>query len=80
MINDVMGYESPLYGRVTATLEVLPFDYLDGAKFFPKYSDTDKLIAYGILGGIPRYLNAFSGECSIQENIETQILVSLYFC
>lgn len=74
MINDIMGYESPLYGRTTSTMEVLPFDYLESAKFFPGYSMEDKLIAYGVLGGIPRYLNAFSGKRSIQENIETEIL------
>lgn len=74
MINDIMGYESPLYGRATFSMEVLPFDYLDSAKFFPDYSLEDKLIAYGILGGIPRYLNAFSGECSLQENVAREIL------
>ena len=74
MINDIMGYESPLYGRTTSRMEVLPFDYLESAKFFPSYSMEDKLIAYGVLGGIPRYLNAFSGKRSIQENIETEIL------
>lgn len=74
MINDIMGYESPLYGRATFSMEVLPFDYLDSAKFFPDYSLEDKLIAYGILGGIPCYLSAFSGERSLQENIEREIL------
>ena len=74
MINEIMGYESPLYGRTTSTMEVLPFDYFDSAKFFPNYSIEDKLIAYGVLGGIPRYLNAFSKERSIQENIESEIL------
>lgn len=74
MINDIMGYESPLYGRTTSSMEVLPFDYMDSAKFFPDYSIEDKLIAYGVLGGIPRYLNAFSGKRSIQENIGTEII------
>ena len=74
MINDIMGYESPLYGRVTSSMEIQPFDYLDSAKFFENYSVEDKLIAYGILGGIPRYLNAFSPKSSVKKNIETEIL------
>lgn len=74
MVNEIMGYESPLYGRTTSSMEVLPFDYLDSAKFFPDYATEDKLITYGILGGIPRYLNAFSKESSIQENVEMNIL------
>ncbi|MCD8325658.1 MAG: ATP-binding protein [Lachnospiraceae bacterium] len=74
MINDIMGYESPLFGRSTCSMEVLPFDYLDSAAFFPEYSAENKLIAYGILGGIPRYLNCFSSERSVRENVETAIL------
>ncbi|MCD7981206.1 MAG: ATP-binding protein [Clostridiales bacterium] len=74
MVNSIMGYESPLYGRMTSSMEVLPFDYLDSAKFFPGYSIEEKLTAYGILGGIPRYLNAFSPNRSIQENLEREIL------
>ena len=74
MVNEVMGYKSPLYGRMTASMEVLPFDYLDAAKFFPNYNNEDQLLASGILGGIPRYLNAFSDRHSIAENIRDSIL------
>ncbi|HCT91253.1 MAG TPA: ATP-binding protein [Lachnospiraceae bacterium] len=74
MVNDIMGYKSPLYGRTTGSMEVEPFDYLDSARFFPDYSHEDQLTAYGILGGIPRYLNAFSGDRSIEENIADEIL------
>lgn len=74
MVNEVMGAKSPLYGRTTATREVLPFDYLDSADFFPKYSNEEKLTAYGILGGIPRYLNAFDDARSIEQNISGEIL------
>lgn len=74
MVNEVMGYESPLYGRITESMEVKPFDYLESAEFFPNYSNEDKLIAYGILGGVPRYLNAFDTEKSIQTNIKNEIL------
>ena len=65
MENEIMGYKSPLYGRSTGQLEVLPFDYYDSSLFFEKYSNADKLLAYGILGGIPCYLNAFSDKISI---------------
>lgn len=74
MVNDVMGYKSPLYGRISESMEVKPFDYRESSLFFPKYSYEEKLIAYGILGGVPRYLNAFNPERSIKENIKEQIL------
>ena len=70
MLNDVMGYKSPLYGRITGIMEVMPFDYLESAEFFPNYSKTEKAIAYGILGGVPRYLEAFSSEISLEEKIK----------
>ncbi len=76
MVNEVMGYKSPLYGRITGSMEILPFDYLESAEFFPDYSAEDKLIAYGILGGVPRYLNAFDPGRSIRENIEREVLAN----
>ncbi|MBQ8878464.1 MAG: ATP-binding protein [Lachnospiraceae bacterium] len=74
MENEVMGYKSPLYGRATAQLEVQPFDYFDSGIFFPEYSNEEKLLAYGILGGIPCYLQAFSDKENIQDNIARRIL------
>lgn len=74
MENDIMGRKSPLYDRQTATLEIKPFDYLEASEFFPNYSNQEKLIAYGILGGIPRYLEAFDSTKSIKENIAGKIL------
>lgn len=74
MLNDVMGYKSPLYGRITGNIEVRPFDYLESAEFFPDYSSTEKAMVYGILGGVPRYLEAFSPELSLEENIKNNLL------
>lgn len=74
MENDIMGRKSPLYDRQTAPLEIKPFDYLKASEFFPNYSNQEKLIAYGILGGIPRYLEAFDSTKSIKENIAGKIL------
>lgn len=74
MLNEVMGYKSPLYGRSTGSMEVLPFDYLESAEFFSNYSEEDKLIVYGILGGVPRYLNAFDPKRSLKENLISEIL------
>ncbi len=76
MENEVMGYQSPLYGRSTARLEVEAFDYLKSGEFFPKYTCEEKLLAYGILGGIPCYLQTFHDDKSIQENVVEQILTT----
>ena len=74
MEEDVMGSESPLHDRQTSKMEVKPFDYFESALFFPSYSNEDKIIAYGILGGVPRYLEAFDINKEIDTNIETKIV------
>ena len=74
MESDVMGRKSPLHDRQTSSLEIKPFDYLESSAFFPNYSNEDKLLAYGILGGIPRYLEAFDPNRSMEENIASKII------
>ena len=69
MEKQVLGYQSPLYGRRTAQFKILPFDYMDTGKWFPEYSYSDRALVYGITGGIPMYLEQFSPELTIRENL-----------
>ena len=74
METDIMGSKSPLHDRQTSSMEVTPFDYYDSSLFYPKYSNEQKLTAYGILGGVPRYLEAFDDSLSIEKNIADKII------
>jgi AAA+ ATPase superfamily predicted ATPase len=74
MERGVLSEKSPLYGRLTSQMEVAPFDYYDSSKFFPSYNMEDKIIAYGILGGIPQYLIQSPESQSLRNNIITAIL------
>lgn len=74
MESDIMGVKSPLHDRQTSSMEVLPFDYYESSFFFPTYSYEQKLVTYGILGGVPRYLEAFNEKSSIEENIANSII------
>lgn len=69
MENQVLGYQSPLYGRRTAQFKILPFDYLDTGKWFPDHSYEEKALLYGITGGIPMYLEQFSPDLTLKENL-----------
>ena len=71
---DLLSEKNPLYGRTTGIYKVNPLPYTDALKFFPNYSDEDKLIAYSILGGIPHYLSQFGASLSLEENIKRNIL------
>ena len=76
MVNEVLGYSSPLYGRRTANIELKPLNYLEASKFFPNFSNIDKITAYTILGGIPYYLQIFDDKLSLKENISKYIFDS----
>lgn len=74
MKEEVLGYESPLFGRATNVISLKGFDYKGAAQFFPSYSPEEKCIAYGILGGVPKYLTEFEQNKSIKENITDHIM------
>ena len=74
MESEIMGSKSPLHDRQTSSLEILPFDYLESCLFFPKYTNEQKILAYGILGGVPRYLEAFDDNLSLEQNIADKII------
>ena len=60
MEREVLAERSPLYGRRTGQLRLMPLSYRDSGSFFSQYPTKEKLIAYGVLGGIPAYLNQFA--------------------
>ena len=68
MERQVLGYESPLYGRRTGQLKIYPFDYLTSAKMHPSYTHEEKLTLYGITGGIPEYLSRIDSKLTVFEN------------
>ena len=74
MESDIMGNKSPLHDRQTSSMEVVPFDYYESSQFYPGYTYEQKLITYGILGGVPRYLEAFDDRLTIEENIAGKIV------
>lgn len=74
MEEHVLGYDSPLYGRRTGQLKLKPFTYIESRLFFPHYTNEELLLTYGIIGGIPLYLELFSRYPSIEEAIKELIL------
>ena len=70
----VLSEKSPLYGRATGIYKINELPFNDAIKFFPEYSDEDKLLAYSVLGGIPHYLRQFDPKRSLQDNIVKNVL------
>ncbi len=69
MEDHVLAYKAPLYGRRTAQLKIEPFDFFEACSFFKSYSNEDKALAYGIIGGTPQYLALIDDKHSIEQNI-----------
>lgn len=69
MENQVLGYQSPLYGRRTGQFHLKPLDYYESSLFVPHYSAEEKALVYGITGGIPQYLEMINDSLSIKENV-----------
>lgn len=74
MEKELLAEKNPLYGRATGIYKMTAMGFYDAVKFFPNYSDRDKVVAYSILGGIPHYLRQFRPELSLAENIKKNIL------
>ncbi|MCL1819758.1 MAG: ATP-binding protein [Oscillospiraceae bacterium] len=69
MENQVLGYQSPLYGRRTAQFKILPFTFFESLPFLSNFEPIDKAVLYGMTGGVPEYLNKINAQSNVHENI-----------
>lgn len=74
MEDHVLAYKAPLYGRRTAQMKILPFDFEETCHYFNNFSDEDKALIYGIVGGTPQYLLQMNDELSVEDNIKNTYL------
>lgn len=66
--------DAPLYGRFGRVLRLQPFDYFDAAAMMPWAPLRDRAIAYGAVGGTPRYLKALRASRSVESAIADEVL------
>lgn len=74
MEEGVLSYESPLYGRRTGQWRLEPLTVGQATGFFPEYDAEAMIRTYGVVGGIPAYLDQFESDRSLADNIEAHIL------
>jgi len=79
MEDNVLAYKAPLYGRRTAQMKILPFDFEESCRYFNNLADEDKALIYGIVGGTPQYLLQMSDKLSVEENIKNTYLNPMSF-
>jgi len=70
----VLGYESPLYGRRTAQFKIQALTYKEITAFHPTLEKEQQALLYGITGGIPHYIN----KLEIEKDIDTALIENLF--
>ena len=74
MEHQVLGQESPLYGRRTGQFKIEPLTYKETAVFNPNLSNADNALIYGITGGIPHYIN----KLDVYGNVDEALLDNFF--
>ena len=73
MENQVLGYESPLYGRRTGQFKIQALTYREVTVFNPQLSCEEQALIYGITGGIPHYINKLNVCDSIDDALKENL-------
>jgi AAA+ ATPase superfamily predicted ATPase len=73
MESEVLGHQSPLYGRRTGQLDVQPFSFKQAREVI-EYDTENAIRSYAITGGTPMYLTLFDYGQSLAENVRSQVL------
>ena len=69
----VLGYESPLYGRRTGQYKIQALTYKEITAFNPTLTNEQQSLVYGITGGIPHYINKLDVDCDIDEALKENL-------
>ena len=69
----VLGYESPLYGRRTGQYKIQALTYKEITAFNPTLTNEQQSLVYGITGGIPHYINKLDVDCDVDEALKENL-------
>ncbi|MGQ4834452.1 MAG: ATP-binding protein [Candidatus Asgardarchaeia archaeon] len=65
---------SPLFGRRTREIKLGLMPYIIARDYWKKYSEEEKIKAYGFFGGTPGYFTLTDDNISVMDNVEKLVL------
>lgn len=74
MESQTLAYGSPLYGRRTAQIRLKQIPFRHYHEFFPDKSRWELIELYSVTGGVPKYIELFSGDGDIYGAIQACVL------
>ena len=69
----VLGYESPLYGRRTGQFKIKALNYKEITAFNTTLNNEQQAFIYGITGGIPHYINKLDVDNDIDAALKNNL-------
>jgi len=73
MMKKLQTHQAPLFGRITGQLQLEPLPFTAVGAFLPGYSLERRVAVYALLGGVPGYLERFSDQLSLAENVRRHL-------
>lgn len=74
MVQKIVHNKSGLHGRISKTIQLLPFNLYETREFLRKrgldWTDYDLIQIYMVLGGVPYYLKQLDNSLTVTQNID----------
>lgn len=69
VMKSLLEEDNPLFGRISLTIALEPMDYYESARFYPSFSNEDKVRLFSVFGGVPYYNQLIDPHKTVKENI-----------
>ena len=79
MESQTLSYSGPLYGRRTGQIKLKPIPFRYYNDFYSGMSRRQLIEHYSVTGGVPKYIEVFTGAASIWSAIEKNVLSTRSF-
>jgi len=76
-MESLLRSDAPLFGRMTAKLYVLAFQFTEITPFVERYTPEKRLAVYAMVGGVPDYLRRWNDRADLMDNVRDIFLSDL---